>query len=152
MPRTAFIRSGSTGGHGGIHFGHETAHANIMSCVQFLHELQPGLMTRVQLVTHCVLYDLCVQQNSLNRSADGIRRRVGTENPRSQFDPLEIAVKEHAKKVEPKWVFECTGRRMGIIQQKPFPHVPIHGEEPSPRDNVNFKLLAGKATKYVCGL
>jgi hypothetical protein len=127
-------------------------HGNIVSCLQFLRELEPDLMARVQLVTYCALYDLCVQQNNLNRSAEEIRRRVRVESPRSQIDLLKIAVQERAKKADPKWVFDCTSRRMGIIQQRPFPHAPVPGEKPSPRDNVNFKLLAGRAEKYVCGL
>ncbi|WP_196482170.1 lytic transglycosylase domain-containing protein [Burkholderia vietnamiensis] len=127
-------------------------HQDILSCLKLLRELRPDLMKSVQLVTYCALYDLCVQQHDLSKASHQIAERVATEKPATQIELLKIAVQERAKTANPKWIFDATSRRMGIIQQKPYPHPPVKGEKPMPRDNINFKLLSGKADKNVCGL
>ncbi|WP_198351370.1 lytic transglycosylase domain-containing protein [Burkholderia ubonensis] len=127
-------------------------HQDILRCLKFLRGLRPDLLESVQLVTYCALYDLCVQQGDLSKASHQIQERVATEKPSTQMDLLKIAVQERAKKASPEWVFDATSRRMGIIQQKPYPHPPTKGEKPAPRDNINFKLLNGKAERNVCGL
>ncbi|WP_174938462.1 lytic transglycosylase domain-containing protein [Burkholderia lata] len=127
-------------------------HNDILRCLRFLRGLRPDLMEVVQLVTYCALYDLCVQQGDLSKASNQIRERVVAENPATQIDLLKIAVQERAKTAIPKWVFDSTSRRMGIIQQKVYPHPPVKGEKDKPRENVNFKLLSGRAERNVCGL
>ncbi|WP_244119184.1 lytic transglycosylase domain-containing protein [Burkholderia gladioli] len=127
-------------------------HQDILRCLKFLRGLRADLLESVMLVTYCALYDLCVQQGDLSKASRQIQERVAAENPSTQIDLLKIAVQERAKLANSQWVFDSTSRRMGIIQQKPYPHPPMRGEKPSPRDNINFKLLNGKAGINVCGL
>lgn len=133
---------------------HEAAkyHQYVLRCLKFLRGLRSDLMESVQLVTYCALYDLCVQQGDLSKASEQIQERTAAEKPGTQIDLLKIAIQERAKVANPSSVFDCTSRRMGIIQQKPYPHAPVKNEKPRPRDNVNFKLLNGKAERNVCGL
>ncbi|HIH2750604.1 hypothetical protein L3V59_29680 [Burkholderia aenigmatica] len=123
----------------------EKYHNDILRCLKFLRGLRSDLMGTVQLVTYCALYDLCVQQGDLSKASHEIQARVATDKPSTQIDLLKIAVQERAKKATAKWVFDSTSRRMGIIQQKVYPHPPINGEKDNPRENSNF--LTGRQKK-----
>ncbi|WP_175838216.1 hypothetical protein [Burkholderia anthina] len=115
---------------------HEAAkyHQYVLRCLKFLRGLRSDLMESVRLGTYCALYDLCVQQGDLSKASQQIQERTTTEKPATQIDLLKIAIQERAKVANPSSVFDCTSRRMGIIQQKPYPHAPVKNEKPRPRD------------------
>ena len=51
----------------------------------------------------CSLYDLVVQQGSLDKAWDAITERVGRENPQDQFALMRIAVEERGRKASAEW-------------------------------------------------
>jgi hypothetical protein len=85
------------------------------------------------------LYDLCVQQGSLDRAHDAIRRRVQTERPRDEFQLTRIAVEERGRKADPQWRADCISRRLGILEREPV-KVAEAGVT-AERDNPNLYLL-----------
>jgi hypothetical protein len=69
----------------------------------------------------CSLYDLCVQQGSLDKAHDAIRKRVAKEQPKDQFELIRIAVEERGRKASKQWRADCISRRLSILQRQPVP-------------------------------
>ena len=65
------------------------------------------------------LYDLCVQQGSLDKAHAAIRRRVEREQPRDQFALTRIAVEERGRKARPEYRADCISRRLAILEREP---------------------------------
>ena len=65
------------------------------------------------------LYDLCVQQGSLDRAHAAIRRRIEREDPRDQFALTRIAVEERGRAANPQWRADCISRRLCILEREP---------------------------------
>ncbi|MGQ9860833.1 MAG: hypothetical protein ACUVSD_02330 [Thiobacillaceae bacterium] len=85
------------------------------------------------------LYDLCVQQGSLDRAHDVIRRRVQNERPGDEFALTRIAVEERGRRANPEWRADCISRRLGILEREPV-KVAAAGVT-AERDNPNLYLL-----------
>ena len=83
----------------------------------------------------CSLYDLVVQQGSLDKAWDTITERVGRENPKDQFALIRIAVEERGLKASPQWRDDACSRRLGILKGVPE----TVGERQ--RANINFYML-----------
>jgi hypothetical protein len=64
------------------------------------------------------LYDLCVQQGSLDKAHDAIRSRVAIEHPRSQIELMHIALEERGKTANVKYRADCVSRRLGILYRE----------------------------------
>ncbi|MGF6598146.1 hypothetical protein P3T23_002863 [Paraburkholderia sp. GAS448] len=125
-------------------------HPSVLDCIDFLRSVSPDLMKKVELLTYCDLYDLCVQQGSLARAAQEIRTRVANDHPTAQRQLLRIAVEERAKKANPSSVADCMSRRIGIFQQSAFTYV-AYGVTKT-RQNPKFHIISKDASNYVCGL
>ena len=65
------------------------------------------------------LYDLCVQQGSLDKAHAAIRRRVEREQPQDQFALTRIAVEERGRKARPEYRADCISRRLAILEREP---------------------------------
>jgi hypothetical protein len=83
----------------------------------------------------CSLYDLVVQQGSLDKAWDEIVARVNRENPRDQFTLVQIAVEERGRKASAEWRADACSRRLGILHGVPE----TVGERQ--RANINFYML-----------
>jgi hypothetical protein len=83
----------------------------------------------------CSLYDLVVQQGSLDKAWDEIVARVARDNPRDQFELVRIAVEERGRKASTAWRDDACSRRLGILQGVPE----TVGERQ--RANINFYML-----------
>jgi hypothetical protein len=125
-----------------------TYHGYVLNCIKWLRSFQYDLMTKIELQTYCALYDLCVQQQTLNSAYQAIKARVAQEDPKTQNQLMVIVVEERAMKALPAYRADCRSRRRGILQQSPFsaPHIP----QPAARSNANFPALKEVATNHVC--
>lgn len=85
------------------------------------------------------LYDLCVQQGSLDKAHDAIRGRIATEDPRDEFHLTRIAVEERGRKADARWRADCISRRLCILERGPV-RVEDSGQV-AERDNRNSWLL-----------
>ena len=128
----------------------EKYHAGVMRCVNFLRTLSPTLIQSVEVATYCALYDLAVQQGSLDKAADEIRSRVLSDAPTTQEALVRIAVEERAKTANHSSVADCFSRRIGIIQQSTYTYT-AYGVTKS-RSNPNFNIISHDRKNYVCGI
>lgn len=93
------------------------------------------------------LYDLCVQQDSLDRAHDAIRGRVQRERPGDEFALTRIAVEERGRKADPQWRADCLSRRLTILEREPVRV--IEAGVSAERDNPNLYLLRNAPVKQV---
>lgn len=93
------------------------------------------------------LYDLCVQQGSLNKAHDAIRRRIAAEQPSDEFQLTRIAVEERGRKANPAWRADCISRRLCILEREPV-EVTDTGRS-ARRDNPNLYLLRNVPVKQM---
>ena len=91
------------------------------------------------------LYDMCVQQGSLNKAADEIRTRVFNEMPADEVALTRIVVEERAKKASPRWRADCLSRRLSILERQPVT-VSMDGQR-SKRSNPGYYLLRNSPIK-----
>jgi len=83
----------------------------------------------------CALYDLVVQQGSLDKAWDAITARVAAERPTDQFALVAIAVEERGRKASPQWQADAVSRRLGILNGVP------HTVDDRQRANIHFYML-----------
>ena len=83
----------------------------------------------------CSLYDLVVQQGSLDKAWPAIEARVRQEQPRDQFELTRIAVEERGRKAAPQWQADAISRRVGILTGVP------ETVDDRQRANINFYML-----------
>jgi hypothetical protein len=93
------------------------------------------------------LYDLCVQQGSLDKAHAAIRRRVTRDKPQNQFELLRIAVEERGRKANTRWRADAISRRLTILDRTPV-KVYESGQTAS-RDNRMLFLLRNAPVKKV---
>jgi hypothetical protein len=99
-----------------------------------LQSLKPGVSID-HLRCICSLYDLVVQQGSLDKAWTAIEARVARENPRDQFELVRIAVEERGRKASAAWQDDACSRRLGILNGVPE----TVGDRQ--RANINFYML-----------
>lgn len=85
------------------------------------------------------LYDLCVQQGSLDKAHTAIRRRIAREHPRDEFHLTRIAVEERGRTASAQWRADCISRRLCILEREPV-KVTDSGQQ-AQRDNPQLYLL-----------
>lgn len=102
--------------------------------VEYLQGLVPEIRID-HLRSVCSLYDLVVQQGSLDKAKPEIEARVAAEQPRDQFQLVRIAVEERGKKANAAWVADTQSRRLGILNGVP---TPVDGRQ---RANISFYRL-----------
>jgi hypothetical protein len=106
----------------------------MLRALKKLQALKPGVQVD-HLRCICSLYDLVVQQGSLDKAWDAIAERVGRENPQDQFALIRIAVEERGRKASSEWRDDACSRRLGILKGVPE----TVGERQ--RANINFYML-----------
>jgi hypothetical protein len=67
----------------------------------------------------CSLYDLVVQQGSLDKAWPSIEERVRREGPQDQFALTRIAVEERGRSAAQQWQADAVSRRVGILKACP---------------------------------
>jgi hypothetical protein len=85
------------------------------------------------------LYDLCVQQGSLDKAHAAIRRRIERENPQDEFALTRIAVEERGRVANAQWRADCISRRLCILEREPVRVV--ESGQSAQRDNPQLHLL-----------
>lgn len=93
------------------------------------------------------LYDLCVQQGSLDKAHDAIRRRIAAEDPQDEFALTRIAVEERGRRADPRWRADCISRRLCLLEREPV-RVEEAGQV-SERDNPMLWLLRNAPVKQI---
>jgi hypothetical protein len=83
----------------------------------------------------CSLYDLVVQQGSLDKAWPSIEERVRREGPQDQFALTRIAVEERGRSAAQQWQADAVSRRVGILKGVPE----TVGDRQ--RANINFYML-----------
>jgi hypothetical protein len=108
--------------------------ARLLEAVKYLQSLKPSVQID-HLRCLCSLYDLVIQQGSLNRARQAIEERVKQKNPRDQFQLVGIAVEERGRKANRRWRADCVSRRLGILHGVPET---VEGHQ---RANLYFYML-----------
>lgn len=109
----------------------------LIAALSWLHGLKPIRIDNLRCLAS--LYDLCVQQGSLDKARDAIRARVEREGPADQFALTRIAVEERGKTALPEWRADCVSRRLCILEREPVV-VSLNGKS-AERDNPQLYLL-----------
>jgi len=108
--------------------------AKAARAVTALEKLRPDIrVDRLRCI--CALYDLVVQQGSLDKAWPEIAQRVAVEKPANQVDLVRIAVEERGRKALPQWQADAVSRRVGILTGVPFT------VDDRQRANINFYML-----------
>jgi len=108
--------------------------AKAARAVRALERLRPDIkVDRLRCI--CALYDLVVQQGSLDKAWSEIEQRVAAEQPANQLDLVRIAVEERGRKALPQWRADAISRRVGILKGVPFT------VEDRQRANIHFYML-----------
>ena len=115
----------------------------VLSALSFLRGISPVRITGLRCLA--ALYDMCVQQGSLNKAADEIRTRVFNEMPADEVALTRIVVEERAKKASPRWRADCLSRRLSILEREPV-QVAMDGHR-SKRSNPGYYLLRNSPIK-----
>lgn len=91
------------------------------------------------------LYDLCVQQGSLNKAFEPIRQRIALESPEDEFALTRIAVEERGRTASARWRADCISRRLSILERAP---VQVHeAGQDARRNNPRLYLLRDAPVK-----
>jgi hypothetical protein len=106
----------------------------MLTALKKLQALRPGIQID-HLRCICSLYDLVVQQGSLDNAWDEIKARVERERPKDQFELVRIGVEERGRTALAEWRDDCCSRRVGILKGVPE----TVGERQ--RANINFYML-----------
>ncbi|MEM7044465.1 MAG: hypothetical protein AAF543_16775 [Pseudomonadota bacterium] len=92
--------------------------AKLLDQAAYLQSLRPDIEID-HLRCMCALYDLVVQQGSLNKAKKRIEERIARDNPNDQFALVGIAVEERGLTANDPWKPDCVSRRLGILQGVP---------------------------------
>lgn len=127
-------------------------HQNVVKAIALMRGIAPDLMREVQVGTYSALYDLSVQQGTIdkNGSLAAARKRYVEERPGTQVKFVEIVVQERARTASTRWRADAMSRRMGIIQRKPYSAA--ESGHSATRSNANFKLLEETHDQPICQL
>ena len=120
-----------------LRYAYDTYGRKLIVALSWLRGLVPLRISNVRCLA--ALYDLCVQQGSLDKAHDAIRRRVANAGPLDEFQLTRIAVEERGRKADPRWRADCISRRMCIIERDPVKVV--DSGQTAERDNPNLYLL-----------
>lgn len=128
-----------------LRYAYDTYGRKLIVALSWLHGLKPMRITNFRCLA--ALYDLCVQQGSLNRAHDAIRRRVEREAPQDEFALTRIAVEERGRAADPPWRADCISRRLCILERDPVKVV--ESGRTAERDNPNLYLLRNAPVSQV---
>jgi hypothetical protein len=106
----------------------------MLRALKKLQALRPGIQVD-HLRCICSLYDLVVQQGSLDKAWKAIAERVTREDPQDQFALIRIAAEERGRAASPEWRDDACSRRLGILRGVPET---VGNRQ---RANINFYML-----------
>lgn len=106
----------------------------VLAAVQYLQSLVPEIRID-HLRCLCALYDLVIQQGSLDKAKPRIEAAVKAKRPTNQVELVHLAVEARGRTADPRWQADCVSRRVGILKGVPEA---VEGRQ---RANVNFYLL-----------
>lgn len=127
-----------------LRFAYDKYGKLLMSALAFLRGISPSIPIK-NLRCLAALYDMCVQQGSLQKAYETIRQRVAAEQPADEFALTRIVVEERAKKASPKWRADCLSRRLCILEREPV-SVALDGQR-ARRSNPQSYLLRNSRVK-----
>lgn len=128
-----------------LRYAYDTYGRKLIVALSWLRGLSPLRISNMRCLA--ALYDLCVQQGSLDKAHDAIRRRVHNEPPQDQFQLTRIAVEERGRKASAEWRADCISRRLCILEREPV-KVAESGQT-AERDNPNLYLLRNAPVNQV---
>lgn len=120
-----------------LRYAYDTYGRKLIVALAWLRGLTPLRIGNFRCLA--ALYDLCVQQGSLDKAHDAIRRRVLREQPRDEFHLTRIAVEERGRTASPQWRADCISRRLCILEREPVKV--LEAGQAAERDNPNLYLL-----------
>lgn len=120
-----------------LRYAYDTYGRKLIVALAWLRGLQPLRIGNFRCLA--ALYDLCVQQGSLDKAHDAIRRRVQREQPADEFQLTRIAVEERGRTASPEWRADCISRRLSILERDPVQV--MEAGQSAQRDNPNLYLL-----------
>lgn len=128
-----------------LRYAYDTYGRKLIVALSWLRGLVPVRISNFRCLA--ALYDLCVQQGSLDKAHDAIRQRVLQAGPLSEFQLTRIAVEERGRTADPRWRADCISRRRCIIERDPVKVV--ESGQTAERDNPNLYLLRNAPVKNV---
>lgn len=100
-----------------VRYAYDSYGRKLIVALSWLKGLWPGKIDNFACLN--ALYDLCVQQGSLDKAHAAIRARVQREQPDDQIALVRIAVEERGRTAAPAWRADCISRRLGILYREP---------------------------------
>lgn len=101
-----------------LRYAYDVYGRKLIVALSWLKGLWPGRIDSFPCLS--ALYDLCVQQGSLDKAHAAIRARVAREQPSNQVDLVRIAVEERGRTADPPWRADALSRRLGILYRQPM--------------------------------
>jgi len=128
-----------------LRYAYDTYGRKLIVALSWLRGLVPVRISNFRCLA--ALYDLCVQQGSLDKAHDAIRGRVLKAGPLDEFQLSRIAVEERGRTADPRWRADCISRRLCIIERDPVKVV--ESGQTAERDNPNLYLLRNTSVNTV---
>ena len=125
-------------------------HKPAMHAIAELRQIAPALMAKVEFRSYAALFDLCVQQGSIDKALDTIGARVTKEKPDTQLELLEIVVVERGRRAGPDSQADCISRRMGILTGAPYKST--ESGKTYRRENAQFGLALRFGAAQIAGI
>lgn len=119
-----------------LSYAYDSYGRKLIAALSWLRGLKPIPIRNFRCLA--ALFDLCVQQGSLDRAHTEIRRRVAAENPLDDLGLVRIAVEERGRRANPEWRADAISRRLCILEREPV-KVSQDGRT-AQRDNRNLYL------------
>ena len=93
-------------------------HGRALIVISNLRTISPALMANVEVRSYLAIFDLCVQQNGIDKVLDAIKAKVAAGPPATQVDLVKIAAEQRALIAKAAFVADCMSRRLGILAGK----------------------------------
>lgn len=125
-------------------------HPKVLATVTSLRNMCPGQFGKLEFRSYAALFDLCVQQGSIQKALNQIQSGIKTAKPTSQLDVMKIVVVERGLTASSAWASDCISRRMGILLG--YSYKSSHNGKERERRNPQLSLISEYGSRYVTGL
>lgn len=126
-----------------LQYAYDVYGRKLIVALAWLQGLWPGRIDNFACLA--ALYDLCVQQGSLDKAHAAIRARVAREEPTTQQALVHIAVEERGRRASEAWRADCISRRLGILYREPV--TVTEAGRTATRDNLRNYLVRNVPVK-----
>lgn len=126
-----------------LRYAYDVYGRKLIVALSWLKGLWPGKIDNFACLS--ALYDLCVQQGSLDKAHNAIRARVQRERPDTQVKLVHIAVEERGRCASADWRADCISRRLGILYREPV--AITESGKTARRDNLRVYLVRNAPVK-----